>query len=82
MSFIRISDLILNTKHIVCVTKNFETTGVSYESENDPFGENIKTEKGIRIFTISYSGDSYHVLENETIDSFFQKIGGLNETNR
>ena len=74
MKFLKIGNAILNIAQIECVTENLVTVGYS-GADDLPFGDEIKEVKGIQVFMAGYSNHGgYLVFENETIESFYEKL--------
>lgn len=73
MKFIRIEDVILNTAHIVCVTKHVEKS-VKPSSDDLPFDEYEYKVNGIRVVVTDSTDDQYFVFKSETLDSFYKKM--------
>lgn len=67
MKFLKIENKILNVEQIRCVTENQVYVGKAQ-------GLNEYKIKGIRVEMIGWSEDSYLVFENETVESFYEKL--------
>ena len=67
MKFLKIENKILNVEQIRCVTENQVYVGKSK-------GLNEYKIKGIRVEMIGWSEDSCLVFENETVESFYEKL--------
>ena len=73
MKFLKIENNILNISQIESVYVNKETIRVDYQ-DDDPFGKDVKEDRGIRVFMVGAHENSYFVFENETIESFYEKL--------
>ena len=73
MKFLKIENNILNISQIESVYVNKETIQVDYQ-DDDPFGKDVKEDRGIRVFMVGAHENSYFVFENETIESFYEKL--------
>ncbi|MCA4780286.1 hypothetical protein IF090_11690 [Acinetobacter towneri] len=74
MKFLKIGNAILNIAQIECVTENLVTVGY-VDNDDSPFGKAIKEVKGIQVYMIDASSQGgCFVFENETIESFYEKL--------
>lgn len=74
MKFLKIGNAILNIAQIECVTENNVIVGYS-GADDLPFGDEIREVKGIQVYMIdSSSQGGCFVFENETIESFYEKL--------
>lgn len=72
-NFIKIENTVINIDLICAVTERFVQERIP-STDDSPYDEYVSVQKGINVFFGVTTEESFIPFENETVDSFLEKI--------
>ncbi|XZT16661.1 hypothetical protein ACT4Z3_16290 [Acinetobacter baumannii] len=71
--FLKIENTVINVDLICAVTERFVQERIP-STDDSPYDEYVRVQKGINVFFGVTTEESFIHFENETVDSFLEKI--------